>query len=324
MPPVAPDPISRRTGPRTGGRGGRTGGRTDAARTRQGNRPGQNQTPAWYQQGRRTPSAIPASQYGMTAAEREHANQMAEYAALRSAGDWIDSQMGPESTDPFGGQNIYDLMNFGPGSGGSGGGGRGGGGGAAAASAATQAAYQQMLAALTAKSAADQAGFNTRQGSINDLAAQGGTRLQGILAGLNAGAAQTRQAVQDSYARSDAVQAQLQQQFAAQEAARAQGAGQTLGMFGGAPGAIDRQYGASDMLNAQRGMMAGVQGANDRMWAARPDVYNGLFADASTNNSTMQQQLLQQIAVARQQAQAQAASEQAQLAIQAAGAGVKL
>ena len=233
--------------------------------------------------------------------------------------------LGDAPADPFAGMDLYDILNFGnnPTNNGGGSRGSGGGGGSTAALAATNAAYQQMLAALKQKQSADMAGFDTRQGSINDLSTQGGTRLAGILGTLNTGAVNTRQAVQDSYNRSDANQAALQAQFAAQEAARAQGAGQTLGMFGGSPGMVNREYGASDMLNAQRGLMAGVQGANDSMWAGRGAVYDGLFADAQTQNSTMQQQLLQQLAAARQQASAAAAAEQAKLQFEGSQAGVK-
>lgn len=240
----------------------------------------------------------------------------------------LNNQLGDPSVDPFGGSqnNILDLL-AGIDDGSSNRNGGGGGAGAAAAAAAkvnAQKAYAMMNDALAAKLAAGNQGFDARVKNVNELGVSNQKHVNDILAGLGAAGAATRADVQGVYQGGDARLSQLASEIQQAEAMRAQGANQTLGMFGAGNDAFTRQYGAQDLVNAQRVALGGMQTADDRMFAQRGDVYAGLGADARLNQANSQNTLLQQIAAARQAAAAQAAAEKAQIAIQAAQDGVKL
>lgn len=244
--------------------------------------------------------------------------------------NYMNQQFGQAPVDPFGGtgNNVYDLL-AGIMGGSNGGGGGGGGGSNAAAQAAAdkanaEAAFKASLAALLKQQDATNAGFDTRQKTIGDLSAAGQKKLAGILAEMKMGAASTGKGVGAAFAHGDALQAQLARQFAAQEAAQAAGQAKTLGAFGVGPSGIDRQYGASNLVNAQRAALAAAGTADQAMWAGMPGVAAALGSDVSTQNSQQSQALLAALAAARQKAAADAAQAQAQLEIQAAQAGVKV
>jgi hypothetical protein len=233
-----------------------------------------------------------------------------------------NNALGPGYVDPYNGASIFDLLGgmrtpSSPGGG-------GGGGGYSGPSAATKAAYAKMLQTLKDQQAANLGTFDTRQTSLNDAFTQGKTRLDGIMGTLTSGAAATRGTVADSYAGGDARLAQLAQQFQAMEAARSGAAGNTLQAFGANPADVTRQYGATDLVNAQRSALAGVGAADDAMYANRGNVYNAFMGDVGTQNSQGLQMLLAQLAAQKQQQQMADQQALAQLGIQAAGAGVSL
>lgn len=245
------------------------------------------------------------------------------YAQSKAAAANAVPTMGP---DAYNGANLLDILagmnNGNTPRGGSGGGGGGYGGGGP--SAMTTQAFAQMLQTLKDQQAANMKTFDTRDASLRTNMTDAGTRLTGIIGGLNDTAAATRGTVANSYAGSDAKLASLMQQFAADEAARTYGAGQTVSMFGGAPSMLDRNYGAVDTINAQRAMLGGQAGAADAMYANRGNVYNGLTGDVQFQNSQMFDALLAQLAAQKQQQQMTDQQAIAQLQLQAAGAGVKL
>lgn len=240
----------------------------------------------------------------------------------KMAAGLVDESM-PNYVDDFGGKTLWDaLFAPEPGDDGSGGGGRGSGGGAGGAAQAD--VYRQMLAALNAKAQTDLSGFDARTKSVNDLAVSGSKRLDEILAGLGTASGATRADINQSYARTKGDLMGLRERVAAAEAARALAGGNTLAAFGAAPTEFTREYGAQDLVDQSLVGLTGLQGVDDRFMAGKNDVYAGLGADARLQTGNRQDVLLQQLAQARQAAAAQAAAERAQLAIEAAKAGVRL
>ena len=215
---------------------------------------------------------------------------------------------------------------FGDGSGGSGG--RGGGGSVApvdpdpmgwnaiARQQGLEAGYGNMLKALDEKAAADAAGFASRGTGLNTARDAGAAQLQGILADSQARTGVAQQAVQGSYQQGDQNLQNIMGQYAQMQAARQPGMQNTLQAFGADPGAVQPSYGVQDMVTAQRASMAGRGQADDALFAGRGAVYNGLNSDVATQQSQSYQGLNAKLLADKQAADAAAASQRAQLAMQ--------
>ena len=234
--------------------------------------------------------------------------------------------------DPYGGLSALELMMygnsgmFGDGSGGSGG--RGGGGSVApvdpdpmgwnaiARQQGLEAGYGNMLKALDEKAAADAAGFASRGTGLNTARDAGAAQLQGILADSQARTGVAQQAVQGSYQQGDQNLQNIMGQYAQMQAARQPGMQNTLQAFGADPGAVQPSYGVQDMVTAQRASMAGRGQADDALFAGRGAVYNGLNSDVATQQSQSYQGLNAKLLADKQAADAAAASQRAQLAMQ--------
>ncbi len=242
---------------------------------------------------------------------------------LKAAGALAD----PVPVDDFGGADVYDTLYAPQGNGGGGGrnrsGGGGGGGGGGGATAAAKKAYADMLAALDKAAKSDLASYDTRGKSLTDLQSQGVKRLDGIMSDLASSAGGARSGAVDAYAAADQRMGALAAELAANEAARSQGAANTLGAFGVSGGGV-RQYGAQDTLGAQRGFLGGSRAATEAMYADRQAVHGGLQSDIAARDKAQYEQLQAQLAAQRQAAEKEAARQRAELALQAAQAGVKL
>ena len=288
--------------------------------------PGKVQGPVWTGHGYpATPSNN--NQYGVPFNQVYSPGQQFSAADIKWAQDQANAQI-PSVHDPYGGQNPLDLLNYaynaGKSKGGSGGGGGSSGGGTGKPSAATVAAYQQMLASLNAQGGVDNASLDKRKHDLQAMYNQSNVRLGGILHDLQAGANVSKKAVDTAYTGAQKQEQLLHDQYAAEEAARAQGGSHLLAAFGANPADVSRQYGALDSIAAQRGALVGQQGAADAFAAGRGGVYNALMGDTKTQNGQLYDQLIAQVSAQRTKAEQDAAAQRAQLAIEAAKYGVTL
>lgn len=258
-------------------------------------------------------------------------------------GAQIDQAL-PSYQDPFNGANVLDMLTHGlnPGGGGAGhGSGGGGGGGGAAASAAQRnaaldAVLQQELSGISQGYAGQQsaldtlgqqqtAGFDQRDASLHGIQAGADTRLQGILGDLNAGAGAARGATQQAYGAGDQRLQALMAEYQNIAGARDQAANQTLGAFGAASGGTTGSVnpsggGVQDMLMAGRTANTMRGNAADELYAQRGNVYNGLNADARTQNGQAFDSLLAKLTMDRQAQSQSIAAQRAALAAQQAQA----
>jgi hypothetical protein len=280
------------------------------------------------------PRTTPASAYGdRYAAQAKMWDDQSEkdaYSAAQNAG-------GPAAAaDPWGNmtpdQYFAALMGAGgvSGSGGSGSGGVGGGGGsgrpgdpdplgwnAIAQQQALEKGYAEMLAAQDAKTAALQAGFDTRTTGLNSANQAGAEQMARLQAQLAQQAAGTRGEVAGSYQGGQAALQGILGQYQQMIQGRQAPAAQTLQAFGAAPGAaVSDPSGVQNMLVAQQANLARVGQADDALFANRGNVYNGLNQDVTTQRQQGFDMLMAKLLAEQQATSAASASERAQLAMQ--------
>lgn len=205
-----------------------------------------------------------------------------------------------------------------------GGSGSGSGSGAlAGATPETIAAYQQMLTALDAQGANENASFDQYGMSLTEQNAAGDTRLQGLLQRLAESRMASQGASRSSFGNTDADLQGLAAQYGQQSQLRNDGVNRSLAAFGVGPEQGEGQA-IQDMLMASREQNARLGGASDIAYVNRGNVANALGADAVGRNSQQFSQLQQQLAAQRQAAVIAQAQRRAQLAMQAAASGVTL
>jgi hypothetical protein len=182
---------------------------------------------------------------------------------------------------------------------------------------ATEKGYAEMLAALDAKAAALQSGYDTRTTGLNSANQAGAAQMARLQGELQAQAAGTRGQVAGSYqGGQDALQGilgQYQQMIQGRQAPAAQ----TLQAFGAAPGAaVSDPSAVQNMLVAQQANLARVGQADDALFANRGNVYSGLNQDVTTQRQQGFDMLMARLLAEQQATSAASAAERAQLAMQ--------
>lgn len=144
---------------------------------------------------------------------------------------------------------------------------------------------------------------------------------QRTIAGLTAAAGQSGQAVADAYSQAQQQVADLIGQYAAEQAARQQGAQQTLGMFGAPVGlAVPGGVTPMDYLAAQQAAMGRFGAAEQGYYAGAPTRYEALGADYARQRDIALQQTLDELAAQEAARQAEFQRNVANLGIQEAQA----
>lgn len=205
-----------------------------------------------------------------------------------------------------------------------------GGSGAARAAAAQQAAkeqaIQQYLGELDKNRLAQQGALDQQFGAINagydaagtqlgSLNQQAGDRQAGIMSDLGAQAATSRTNTAAAYQAGDKRLADLQAQYATQQAAQQAGSDRLTGAFG-APQAYGGGSAANDLFAAGRAQNTMMGTGADTMFADRGNVYNALGADASTARGNQFDVLMTKLKLQQQQSAAAQAKANADLASQ--------
>ena len=207
------------------------------------------------------------------------------------------------------------------------GGGGGGGGGAAevdVVSPETIAAYQQMLNAIINQGTSENAALDAQGTALTGMREQGDARLRAIMAELAASRASAQTAAQSGFANTDGQLQQMSQQYAQGASQRDAGMNRSLGAFGvealngGSGGELESLFGAMRGTNTMLGNVSD-QGYNNRA-----NVHAGLGADTQLRDQQQFAMFQAQLAAQRQAAANADAQRRAQLAIQAAQAGVTL
>ena len=223
-----------------------------------------------------------------------------------------------------GGMAFEDMLNL-LNSGGGGGGGRGSGGGSynpdpnnwrgIANYQNIEKAYQEMLAAQAQGASAVSGGFDARQKALDDMVRAESERNAGIQAGLLSAAGQARQQVGESYSQGVRGLQDLAAQYGQMIAGRQPAAEQTLQAFG-AGGAVSSPAQVQDMLVAQQAALGRQGQSYDALLAGRPEMYSALNAEQEQARGRQADLVRAQLLAARQQADAEAARERAQLGLQ--------
>ena len=224
-----------------------------------------------------------------------------------------------------GGIKFEDMLNLLNSDGGSGGGGRGSGGGSynpdpnnwrgIANYQNIEKAYQEMLAAQAQGASAVSSGFDARQKALDDMVRAESERNAGIQAGLLSAAGQARQQVGESYSQGVRGLQDLAAQYGQMIAGRQPAAEQTLQAFG-ASGAVSSPAQVQDMLTAQQAALGRQGQSYDALLAGRPEMYSALNAEQEQARGRQADLVRAQLLAARQQADAEAARERAQLGLQ--------
>lgn len=178
-----------------------------------------------------------------------------------------------------------------------------------------QNAYQQMLDAQAQGAAAVSSGFDARQKALDDMVRAETERNAGIQAGLLSAAGAARQQIGESYSQGARSLQDLATQYGQMIAGRQPAAEQTLQAFG-AGGAVSSPQQVQDMLVAQQAALARQGQSYDALLAGRPEMYSALNAEQEQVRARQADLVRAQLLAARQQADAQAARERAQLALQ--------
>ena len=201
---------------------------------------------------------------------------------------------------------------------------------AAAAAAAQQAAKEQAIqqylgeldknrlaqqGALDQQYSAINAGYDTAGTQLSSLNQQAAERQAGIMSDLGAQAATSRTNTAAAYQAGDKRLADLQAQYATQQAAQQAGSDRLTGAFG-APQAYGGGSAANDMFTAGRAQNAMMGTGADTMFADRGNVYNALGADASTARGNQFDVLMTKLKLQQQQSAAAQAKANADLASQ--------
>ena len=206
--------------------------------------------------------------------------------------------------------------------------GSGSGSGAAAegdvVSPETIAAYQQMLNAIINQGTSETAALDARGTALTGMRDQGDARLRAIMAELAASRGSAQTAAQSGFANTDGQLQQMSQQYVQGAAQRDAGMNRSLGAFGveglsgGSGGDLEGLFGAMRGTNTMLGNVSD-QGYNNRA-----NVHAGLNADTQLRDQQQFAMFQAQLAAQRQAAANADAQRRAQLAIQAAQAGVAL
>jgi hypothetical protein len=197
---------------------------------------------------------------------------------------------------------------------------------AAAQQAAKEQAIQQYLGELDKNRLAQQGALDQQYGAINagydaagtqlgSLNQQAADRQAGIMSDLGAQAATSRTNTAATYQAGDKRLADLQAQYATQQAAQQAGSDRLTGAFG-APQAYGGGSAANDMFAAGRAQNTMMGNGADAMFADRGNVYNALGADASTARGNQFDVLMTKLKLQQQQSAAAQAKSNADLAAQ--------
>jgi hypothetical protein len=176
-------------------------------------------------------------------------------------------------------------------------------------------AYQQMLDALDAGSAAVGGGFDARQNALDAMVASENARNAGLQSDLVNQAASTRGQVAQSYSQGNQALQDLSAQYSQMVAGRQPAAERTLQAFG-ASGAVSSPQMGQDALLAQQVALARQGQSQDALFAQRPEMYANLGAEQQRVRQQQADAVRAQLLAQRQAADAQAARERAQLALQ--------
>lgn len=246
------------------------------------------------------------SEYSMVPVDTPYSDQ--NIMQLRAAGLTAQEFMPVVPMDVTG-------MPSGSGSGNGSGSGSGSGRGSRGSGGGVSSAYQQMLDALNQENAAVLSGFDARQRALDEMARAETERNAGIQAGLLSAASQARQQVGESYSQGARSLQDLAAQYGQMIAGRQPAAEQTLQAFG-ASGAVSSPQQVQDMLVAQQAALGRQGQSYDALLAGRPEMYSALNAEQEAARARQADLVRAQLLAARQQADAQAARERAQLALQ--------
>ena len=197
---------------------------------------------------------------------------------------------------------------------------------AAAQQAAKEQAIQQYLGELDKNRLAQQGALDQQYGAINagydaagtqlgSLNQQAADRQAGIMSDLGAQAATSRTNTAAAFQAGDKRLADLQAQYATQQAAQQVGSDRLTGAFG-APQAYGGGSAANDMFAAGRAQNTMMGTGADTMFADRGNVYNALGADASTARGNQFDVLMTKLKLQQQQSAAAQAKANADLASQ--------
>lgn len=265
--------------------------------------------------------AIPRQDYSMVPIVTPYDDSfiMAQRAVgLQDQADWNKNMPTTDSS------TLEDLINA-LGSDSSGGGGGGGGGGSynpdpnnwrgIANYQNIEKAYQEMLAAQAQGASAVSGGFDARQKALDDMVRAESERNAGIQSGLLSAAGQARQQVGESYSQGVRGLQDLAAQYGQMIAGRQPAAEQTLQAFG-AGGAVSSPAQVQDMLVAQQAALGRQGQSYDALLAGRPEMYSALNAEQEQARNRQADLVRAQLLAARQQADAEAARERAQLGLQ--------
>lgn len=303
-----PDPPKPKPKPKTGSPGAGTPKTPPRTPTPSGNGAGYPQQP------KTTPSA---------------GRGIGEYGSadtLERQQQWAYDALPPTYDDPYNGLTPAEifLLGLNDNSNKPGGGSGRGSSAAPAVSQETINAYNQMLQALQAQSGAEMGAYDQRASSLDTLRGEGDARLRAIMAQLDASRTSAQGASNQAFSQADQRIAQMADQYAQGAAGRDAGMNRSLNAFG--VESLGGQSGGSlqDMMGAVRATNSALQGVSDQSYVNRANVHAGLNADASHQYNQAFTQLQAQLQAQRQQAAIADAQRRAQLAIQAAQAGVAL
>lgn len=267
---------------------------------------------------------IPRQDYSMVPNDIPYSDQ----SIMQQRGAGLQAQDMMPVVDS-GGMTFEDMLNLlnsdGGGGGRSGGDGRGSGGGSynpdpynwrgIANYQNIEKAYQQMLDAQAQGASAVSGGFDARQKALDDMVRAESERNAGIQAGLLSAAGQARQQVGESYSQGARGLQDLAAQYGQMIAGRQPAAEQTLQAFG-AGGAVSSPAQVQDMLVAQQAALGRQGQSYDALLAGRPEMYSALNAEQEQARGRQADLVRAQLLAARQQADAEAARERAQLGLQ--------
>lgn len=209
----------------------------------------------------------------------------------------------------------------GPGGGSGRGRGSGGGSGGSAVNPAVQAAYQALLLSMQ-NNGADKR-FDDLSTQVTGLRDSGASNIRGILAEMDARAAQARAATGQAFQQGDQRLQALGSQYGANAEAEQNNLNRILSSFDAGradvgPSQIDSLVGAGRVANTQG------QTGYDTLFADRGAISAGLGSDILTQQSRQADALQAQIAAQRVQEQLAREQQLAQLRLQAAQAGITL